>query len=276
MKNIVAVVALVGLRACLVEASDVRITEIMYQPSRGNVEYVELKNMGTTAANLSGIHFDEGKPFAALVLGSLVLQPGQTAVITNDATGLAGYNFTDYIPPSPIDNTVQWSSGELNDTGEEIVMRAADNSIIHAFTYSNAAPWPQSAAGGGKSLKIINAYGDYNNPANWFAELPNPGERAPYFNDTDNDGISDREEMLFGSDPENPDSKPDVSFSWTVDGQAKLTFPVGYGRRYRVEYAETLPQWLPLAFPSTGTGSFEFVDPSSPPASHRIYRIIAF
>jgi hypothetical protein len=54
-----------------VTTPSLRITELMYHPAPGpnpdvtdsdDYEYIELKNVGATALNLTGIHFENGSP----------------------------------------------------------------------------------------------------------------------------------------------------------------------------------------------------------------------
>lgn len=144
-----------------------RITEIMYNPPAGSGgEFIELQNIGGATLDLgrmsfSGIDFvfNEGSMLAAgarLVLASSsdtnlwnALHPG---------TAVAG-----------------WFGGSLNNGGERIALLDRFGNDVTAVTYKDGAGWPLAADGSGKSLEIIHANADPNDPANWRASSQNYG-----------------------------------------------------------------------------------------------------
>ena len=49
----------------------------------------------------------------------------------------------------------EYGDAKLSNGGEQVLIRAADGETIKDFTYSDRAPWPESADGGGFSLTLI-------------------------------------------------------------------------------------------------------------------------
>src|SRR5262249_55724739 len=70
--------------------------------------------------------------------------------------------------------------------------------LVDRVKYSDASPWPTAADGIGSSLqrKQVSAYG--NEPTNWFASGFTPGTSADPDGDRDNDGMPDAWESAHG------------------------------------------------------------------------------
>jgi hypothetical protein len=171
--------------------------------------------------------------------------------------------------------------------------------------YSNAAPWPAVADGGGLSLqrRTLGSYG--NEPLNWVACSPNPGTRN-CVSDTDGDGLPDDWEFANGLDPNSsagdnggagdPDrdgftnlqeflagtnpSDAQSRLLLTIQpgaGGIMLLFPAVAGHSYTIQYRENLYSggWQPLfqvdAVPASTTMAFPDVSPSQ---ATRFYRLV--
>ena len=142
--------------------SDLRITEIMYHPmdvdalDGDSLEYIELKNVGGTAVNLSGFAFIDGISYS-FASGDM-LQPGQFLVLAANAAEFE--NHYGFAPFGDYD-------GRLDNSGEQVVLSDGAGSIV--IDYSDRHPWPLSADGVGFSLVLKNqAPGvDVSDPANW-------------------------------------------------------------------------------------------------------------
>ncbi|RYD69671.1 MAG: hypothetical protein EOP84_28015, partial [Verrucomicrobiaceae bacterium] len=152
-------------------AGNLRITELMYNPAgSGGVEFLELQNTGTTPLNLNGVYFELSTPFSSqFTFGDLTLQPGQYCVVTNSITGFTARYGNGVLVAGQY-------QGSLNNDGEQVVLRDASANLIHDFIYSNAAPWPMVADGGGPSIEVIVVDPAlYGNGTNWRASQENGG-----------------------------------------------------------------------------------------------------
>jgi hypothetical protein len=107
-------------------------------------------------------------------------------------------------------------AGRLDNTGERLTLEAPDRPNLDAVPYvaaevvryNDRLPWPPAADGGGLSLQRLSAsaYGD--DPVNWPAAGPTPGQ---FFElaDSDGDGMPDTWETTYGTQPFVPDGDED-------------------------------------------------------------------
>lgn len=143
----------------LAQAS-LRITEIMYRPLPaagdptypGNAyEFVELKNIGDSALSLAGVYFSDGIEHA--FAGDSVLEPGAYGVLVkNEAAFRSRYGTDIHILGTYI--------GSLNNGGESIQLRDADDENILSFEYENS--WSMQADAEGHSLVIRDDTADFD------------------------------------------------------------------------------------------------------------------
>jgi len=250
--------------------NNLRITEVMYNPGDGgNVEYIELRNTGTASINLSGARFDDGQPFSLFTFGNINVPAGGYVVATNNTTNFQALYGNNAVVAG------QWT-GSLNNSGEAIVLRDADGNKIHDFTYLPTPPWPTAANGQGPSLEVINVEGNYNDGLNWRASWENGGSpgwlgAGP---DTDGDGQPDGWEILFGTNPNDRNSRYAAAVTKNLSNQPVITWPSIPGQNYRVESSPDLdaPTWQLLAtVVDTGT----YTDQSVPLPERRFYRVRA-
>ncbi len=154
------------------QRSDVRITEIMYDPVGGNdYEFIELKNLGSVTAHLGGAYF-EGIDFVFPRYTRLA--PGAFLVLVRDFK-----DFRRRYPQAEIGGIYQ---GRLANEGETIALYSATGQPITSVTYSSDDGWPQSAAGAGDSLVLVDPQGDPNLPESWRASAElygSPGRDDP-------------------------------------------------------------------------------------------------
>jgi hypothetical protein len=185
-----------------------RITEVMYHPAADEaLEFIELTNVGDTQIDIEDTRFEDTRPFDALLIGDQTLNPGESGVIVADtAAFVAEYG-------AGIKILGQWTGGRLSNGGERVVLRDPLNNAVHDFTYDDVAPWPTDADGGGSSLEVIDTEGDYNDPLNWRASSTAGGTPGTSViddgTDTDGDGLTDVQEAILGTDPNNPDTDAD-------------------------------------------------------------------
>jgi hypothetical protein len=146
-------------------ASALRITEIMYHPAtqtvpgdEDNYEFLELKNTGPTALNLSGFNF-EGITYA--FPPGTVISPGGFYLLARNLNA-----FTNRYPAVTVHGVY---TGKLDDGGEKIRLRNSDGNTIVSVEYDDDPPWPLSPDGLGYSLVLAELFGDPDRPETWRA-----------------------------------------------------------------------------------------------------------
>jgi hypothetical protein len=164
------------------------ISEIMFNPSAGHAEFIELANITPVPVPL----YDPGQPTNVWRLegvGSFafpentVLAPCSVLLVcaTNPAAFRAQYGL-----PSSVPVFGPWSGG-LDDDGEALKLLrpgapepdgTVPNYRVDHVTYRTNAPWPETGIGVGLERIPLEAYG--NDPASWRATPVNgtPGTPA--------------------------------------------------------------------------------------------------
>ena len=148
------------------------VSEIMYNPpdigatTGDNLEFLELKNTGANALDLSGVTFTEGITFT--FTNGTLLAPGQFIVLGRNAAAL-----TNKYPGLVVHGLY---SGRLNNGGEQLTLAHALGGRILSFDYKNSGRWPITPDGWGFSLvpRQTNANPDPGGPSHWRAST-NPG-----------------------------------------------------------------------------------------------------
>jgi hypothetical protein len=135
------------------DLSGLALTELMYNPPNvgstngDEFEFIELKNTGSSALNLSGLRFN-GVAFS--FTNGTVLGPGAFFVLArNPAAFAAKY-------PGVVIHGL--FSGALNNGGESLTLTHPLGSRVLSVSYDDEAPWPVAADGYGFSL-VQNAPG---------------------------------------------------------------------------------------------------------------------
>jgi hypothetical protein len=170
------------------------LSEIMYHPTSGRDEYVEIRNTTSEAVPL----FDPAVPtntWRVTGIGydfppSVTLGPGQIVILSSidPATFRTKYGVAANIPIfGPF-------GGSLDNGGEAVAIQKPGTPFIDAtsqtvvpridvdrVTYDDAGPWPTRPDGAGPALERINPLGFADDPANWRASVANgnPGWPAP-------------------------------------------------------------------------------------------------
>lgn len=154
----------------VVTSPSLAITEIMYNPARpatgtndnDSYEFIELKNVGTNAANLIGVSFTNGLNFTFTATNAITnLAPGQYCVLVSDLAA-----FRSRYPE--VTNIAGQYTNRLNNGGERLYLEGALKEPILDFRYENS--WYPVTDGVGFSLVIRNEYGAFNtwtNPPSW-------------------------------------------------------------------------------------------------------------
>ena len=148
------------------ETENIKVTEIHYHPLDGDnvsdneYEFLELKNIGTTPANLSEMSFTDG--IAYTFPDGTTIEPNHFIVLASNKQEFnVRYGFTPF---------GEYST-QLDNGGETITFVSTPNDTVFSISYSDQAPWPESPDGEGYSLvpTEANPTSDQNDPANWRA-----------------------------------------------------------------------------------------------------------
>ena len=145
-----------GVWSALVEASfrlpqdlsALALTEIMYNPlpngtvSGDEFEFLELKNTGTNALDLSGLAFSAGVTFT--FTNGTQLAPGAFAVLARNAE-----MFSQRYPDVPLAGLF---TGKLDNSGETITLAHPNGARVLSVAYDDDPPWSATADGFGFSL----------------------------------------------------------------------------------------------------------------------------
>ncbi len=151
------------------QRSDVRITEIMYNPiGDEEAEFLEIQNVGEVAADLSGAYFDG---ITYVFPDHTTLGPGEFALLVRDLK-----SFRKRYAEAEVFGVYD---GKLSNGGEEITLYAADGSVLFSVTYDDRNGWPLSADGAGDSIVLIPDAEDPTRAESWRASARmygSPGE----------------------------------------------------------------------------------------------------
>lgn len=124
-------------------APELVITEIMYNPPGPDfLEYIEIYNNSNLSANLEGYYFTGGIEFT---FPSTEMQPGEFLVVSRLQDEM--YDFFGI-------ETLQWTSGFLDNTGGLIRLKDSAGQTVDSVYYLPTAPWPAAANGQGPSLVL--------------------------------------------------------------------------------------------------------------------------
>ena len=232
------------------------ITELMYHPKDDNVEFIEIKNIGSAPIDLlgteiSGIDYRFDAPESNLVAGGILL------VVKDDPANFRN----NYNVPEQVEIYGPFL-GSLDNGGERIRIRITEPSTIDGepdlkvsidiAEYSDKDPWPISADGFGDSLNRKHPIRYAGDPMNWKADAPSPGIikdeefdwRELFFNpdeiannslsgpfaDADKDGVVNVLEYLLGSHPRKFNSRIFESFSRAESANENGSFNLKFKR----------------------------------------------
>lgn len=136
---------------------DIVINEIMYAPSNGESEWIELFNSTDRFINLKGFTISDNSPTRVVISSNdYIASPGSYFVVAHDSSlftvhpKLSGKVF---ITPLP----------HLNNNGDAVVIRDASGKTIDSVAYEPS--WGGNT--GGRSLERIDAIGSSLDPKNF-------------------------------------------------------------------------------------------------------------
>ncbi len=142
------------------------INEIMYNPSNANpfmnddyYEYLELFNNSGFDVYLDNCSFSAGIDFTFPV-GTAIPDGGYLVVAKNADTIASYYGIT---------NVIQWTSGNLGNSGEPVTLVDPEGGVLDDVSYLDVAPWPTTPDGFGPSLELLDPALDNSLAENWAA-----------------------------------------------------------------------------------------------------------
>jgi hypothetical protein len=141
------------------------ITKIMYHPQtttlfpeEDDLEFLEIRNTGSTTVNLSGIYF-RGTGFVYQFPANATRGAGLSVIIASNATLFqAKYGF------APFGEFTR----QLSNSSEKLVLSDAFGNLVDYVEYSDDSPWPD-ADGNGYYLKLAGMTLDNSLPQSWIA-----------------------------------------------------------------------------------------------------------
>lgn len=286
------------------------LSEVHYHPAAGDDEFLELLNISASSVSL----FHPTHPTNTWKLNgvdytfppSVTMDAGATLLVvaTNPNDFRIRYNVPAHVPIfGPY-------SGQLQNSGETVELLAPDTPnpdgvpyvVMDAVSYNDKAPWPVAADGSGMSLQRVPVSGYGNEPTNWVAAAPTPGQAAgsgdsdndglpdsweqengtlvfvaDADDDPDGDGLTNREEFLAGTHPNDATSVLKFTEIATLNDSVVLQFLAISNRTYSLLYKPALDAatWSRLTdFAAQPTNRLMTVTNSIPGNGQRFYRLV--
>ena len=132
---------------------DIIVSEIMYNPLGGSAyEFIELHNRGNANINLNDYSFAQGQPVEEFLFPDVTINSGDyLLLVANRASFLERYGLG-------LDSKIigVWSSGKLNNNGEEIRFLDSAGNVVLNFAYNDNDSWPALPDTEGYSLSFNN------------------------------------------------------------------------------------------------------------------------
>ncbi|MCH8942829.1 MAG: lamin tail domain-containing protein [Bacteroidetes bacterium] len=135
--------------------SDIVINEIMYAPSSGQTEWVELYNRTDSSVNLNGWSFSDNNTTVTFVNTDVNIPSKSFVVLSKDSTVLTNYSI-------PVKLVVFSNMPTLNNSGDAVVIKDSLDILIDSLTYSRS--W---GGDNGKSLERIDIDDSSTKQSNW-------------------------------------------------------------------------------------------------------------
>jgi hypothetical protein len=135
--------------------NDVVINEIMYSPSTGQPEWVELYNRTGSPVNLRKWKFSDASSSVTITNLDKLIPAESYIVLTADSSILNFYNISSEI--------IELNLPALNNSGDAVAIADSLGNIIDSLFYY--PDW--GGSDGGRSLERISAGGPSTDPANW-------------------------------------------------------------------------------------------------------------
>jgi hypothetical protein len=139
--------------------NDIVINEIMYAPSTGEPEWIELYNRTNVIISLKNWKLSDAATTITITNQDKFINPNAFIIITKDSSILNYYNVQSEI--------IEANIPSLNNTGDAVVIKDVNSSLIDSVSYLPA--WGGNS--GGKSLERISVDQPGNEQTNWGTSL---------------------------------------------------------------------------------------------------------
>jgi len=155
-------------------------------PVSNDQEFIEIKNIGNTTVNLSGIYLSELGISYQFVHNSTIDANKSIFLASNPAVFESKYGIQAF----------DKFTRNLSNSSQKIILADAFGNVIDKVEYFDKTPWPTDADGLGSYLKLINTSLDNNIASSWeasnnvnlLAENPLPLEIANFKAKSNTDG----------------------------------------------------------------------------------------
>lgn len=144
-------------------AQDVIINEIMYNPDKNDVEWVELYNKADEPIDISGWYILDQDPQhqPAIIPGETYMpEKGFFTVVLDGGP---------YIPFDA--DIIRNGLFRLSNSGDAVNLYNSQEHEVDKVVYQDQAPWPQAADGEGFTLELSDVDADNNDPDSWQASI---------------------------------------------------------------------------------------------------------
>ncbi|MGE5500273.1 MAG: lamin tail domain-containing protein, partial [Syntrophothermus sp.] len=184
------------------QRSSVVINEVMYNPSSGASEFIELFNTSSTPVNIAGWQFlqKSGNYYNLSPLPYLIA-PGDYFVLAADSSI---FNEFIQLKGSSRCRTADISSFGLLKNEDRIVIKDARGNVIDSLNYSDK--WHSKSETKNVSLERYNPLVDSNLPANWHSSYSSLGSTPCTPNSIKAPEVSSRTGFSISPNPFSPDN----------------------------------------------------------------------
>jgi len=307
--------------------TSVVISEVMYHPNDPTgtnentlLEYIELFNPTPAPVPLAdtngnwrfsgGVGFNFPPNTTIPAGGALLLVNFGTTDTTNSNAFRNAYGIT-----GPGTTFLGPYSGKLGNRSDRVALEKPQYPdlpgdpyswvIVDEVIYGNQDPWPARANGAGNALQRLSVSQSGNDPANWIAAAPSPGngtagnpdrdgdgmpndwERTYSLNpddpadaklDSDGDGLTNLQEYLSGTNPRDASSHLKFDSVTVSAGTVTLRLTAVANRSYTIQYRDDLAagdwQKLTNVLAGAATHAADVPDPAGGGARERFYRLV--